>query len=140
MGEEFPRSLRLLSETLPGLGIATTSTDSTDAAAVEAALRPETRLILIEVVSNLELPDDLVQYASAQVFSPSRAASSWEQRVERQAADLADGLAPDQVRDFRRAVLALRDKDGLRDAFNGYKFVVCDGTSGRRLSELRRNS
>ena len=48
----YGRSLRLMSETLPRMGIATSLADPTDAAAMEAALRPETRLILIEVVSN----------------------------------------------------------------------------------------
>lgn len=48
----YGRSLRLMSETLPALGIATSVADPTDAAAMEAALLPETRLILIEVVSN----------------------------------------------------------------------------------------
>lgn len=48
----YGRSLRLLSEDLPRLGIATSFADAGDAAAVEAALRPETRMILIEVVSN----------------------------------------------------------------------------------------
>ncbi len=48
----YGRSLRLMSETLPALGIATSVADPTDVAAMEAALRPETRLILIEVVSN----------------------------------------------------------------------------------------
>lgn len=48
----YGRSLRLLSETLPDLGIATSVADPTDAGAIEAALRPETKLILIEVVSN----------------------------------------------------------------------------------------
>lgn len=48
----YGRSLRLLNETLPPLGIATSLADPTDAAAVEAALRPETRVILVETVSN----------------------------------------------------------------------------------------
>jgi cystathionine gamma-synthase len=48
----YGRSLRLMKEELPRLGIATSLADPTDAAAVEAALRPETRLILIEIVSN----------------------------------------------------------------------------------------
>lgn len=48
----YGRSLRLLAEDLPRLGIATTLADPTDVAAVEAALRPETRMILIETVSN----------------------------------------------------------------------------------------
>ena len=48
----YGRSLRLMAEDLPRMGIATTLADVTDAASVEAALRPETRLALIEVVSN----------------------------------------------------------------------------------------
>lgn len=48
----YGRSLRLLNEVLPTLGIATSTADSTDASEMEAAMRPETRLVLIEVVSN----------------------------------------------------------------------------------------
>ncbi|MGC9418433.1 MAG: trans-sulfuration enzyme family protein [Rhodovulum sp.] len=48
----YGRSLRMLSEDLPRFGIATSLADPTDLAAIEAALRPETRLILVEVVSN----------------------------------------------------------------------------------------
>ncbi len=48
----YGRSLRMMREDLPRLGIATTLADSTDAEATAAALRPETRLILLEVVSN----------------------------------------------------------------------------------------
>ncbi|MWD28121.1 aminotransferase class I/II-fold pyridoxal phosphate-dependent enzyme [Aquicoccus sp. SCR17] len=48
----YGRSLRMLREDLPRLGITTTLADTGDAAAVEAALRPETRAILLEVVSN----------------------------------------------------------------------------------------
>lgn len=48
----YGRSLRLLTEDLPRLGISTSFADPTDAGAVAAAIRPETRMILIEVVSN----------------------------------------------------------------------------------------
>lgn len=48
----YGRSLRLMTQDLPRLGIATTLADPTDPAAVAAAIRPETRAILIEVVSN----------------------------------------------------------------------------------------
>ncbi|TDL83628.1 aminotransferase class I/II-fold pyridoxal phosphate-dependent enzyme [Palleronia sediminis] len=48
----YGRSLRLFSDELPRLGIAASTVDATDAGAVAAALRPETRAILIEVVSN----------------------------------------------------------------------------------------
>ena len=48
----YGKSLKMLRDDLPRLGIATDLVDATDMAAVEAALRPETRLILVEVVSN----------------------------------------------------------------------------------------
>ncbi|MHA7876100.1 trans-sulfuration enzyme family protein [Roseivivax sp.] len=48
----YGRSLRLLAEDLPRLGIATSRADPTDAEAFAAAFRPETKLALIEVVSN----------------------------------------------------------------------------------------
>jgi len=48
----YGRSLRLLSQDLPRLGISTTMADPTDATAFAAAIRPETRMILLEVVSN----------------------------------------------------------------------------------------
>ena len=48
----YGRSLRMMTDDLPRLGVETTLADPTDAAAIEAALRPETRAILIEVVSN----------------------------------------------------------------------------------------
>lgn len=48
----YGRSLRMMSDELPRLGIETSRVDACDAEAVAAAIRPETRMILIEVVSN----------------------------------------------------------------------------------------
>ena len=48
----YGRSLRLMNEDLPRFGIKTTLADPTDISAIEAALRPETKMVLIEVVSN----------------------------------------------------------------------------------------
>ncbi|WP_390914746.1 aminotransferase class I/II-fold pyridoxal phosphate-dependent enzyme [Pseudosulfitobacter sp. SM2401] len=48
----YGRSLRLMSEDLPRLGITTSMVDPCDVAAVRAAIRPETTMILVEVVSN----------------------------------------------------------------------------------------
>lgn len=48
----YGRSLRMMKEDLPRLGIATSLADPGDVAAVRAALRPETRMVLVEVVSN----------------------------------------------------------------------------------------
>lgn len=48
----YGRSLRLLDQDLPRFGITATLADPTDAGAFAAAIRPETKLILVEVVSN----------------------------------------------------------------------------------------
>ena len=48
----YGRSLRLMGEDLPRLGIATTLADPGDVDAIRAAILPETRMILVEVVSN----------------------------------------------------------------------------------------
>lgn len=48
----YGRSLRMMSEDLPRLGIATSLADPGDVDAVRDAIRPETRLLLVEAVSN----------------------------------------------------------------------------------------
>ena len=48
----YGRSLRLMHQDLARFGIATSVADPTDVAAIRAALRPETRMILVEVISN----------------------------------------------------------------------------------------
>ena len=48
----YGRSLRLLSQDLPRFGIQSSLADPTDARAFAAAIRPETKMILLEVVSN----------------------------------------------------------------------------------------
>lgn len=48
----YGRSLRLMTQDLPRFGITTTLADAGQLEAVAAAIRPETRMILLEVVSN----------------------------------------------------------------------------------------
>ncbi|WP_147124967.1 trans-sulfuration enzyme family protein [Shimia ponticola] len=48
----YGRSLRMMNEELPRLGMETSLFDPTDLAALEQAIRPNTRVILVEVVSN----------------------------------------------------------------------------------------
>lgn len=48
----YGRSLRMMAEDLPRMGIATSLADPTDAANINAVLRPETRMVIIELVSN----------------------------------------------------------------------------------------
>lgn len=48
----YGRSLRLMTQDLPRLGFSCTLADPTDASAIEAAMKPETKMIVVEVVSN----------------------------------------------------------------------------------------
>ena len=48
----YGRSLRLMKEDLPRLGVETTMADPTSVDAMAAAMRPNTKLVLIELVSN----------------------------------------------------------------------------------------
>jgi len=48
----YGRTLRLMTEDLPKFGIETTLADPTDASAIAAAIKPNTRMIVVEVVSN----------------------------------------------------------------------------------------
>ncbi|MFD3190854.1 trans-sulfuration enzyme family protein [Sedimentitalea sp. HM32M-2] len=48
----YGRSLRLMTDDLPRLGIATSLGDPCDVEAIRALIRPQTRLLLIEAVSN----------------------------------------------------------------------------------------
>jgi hypothetical protein len=55
----------------------------------------------------------LTDYAIAQIFGASRAASRYEQRGEAMAANLTDGTTPETVRTFRERVLALKTDTDL---------------------------
>ena len=48
----YGRTLRLMTEDLPKFGVETTLADPTDANAIAAAIQPNTRMIVVEVVSN----------------------------------------------------------------------------------------
>ncbi len=48
----YGRTLRLMTQDLPRFGIETSLADPTDSAAMRAAIRPNTRLIVVEVISN----------------------------------------------------------------------------------------
>lgn len=55
----YGRSLRLLTEDLPRMGIASSFADPTKIESIQSAIRPETRAILVETISNptLRIPD-----------------------------------------------------------------------------------
>ena len=66
----YGRTLRLVSQELPRLGFSTALVDATDLRAVEQAIHPNTRLVLVEVVSNPLLR--VVDVASLAALAKSR--------------------------------------------------------------------
>ncbi|MCK4607494.1 MAG: insulinase family protein [candidate division Zixibacteria bacterium] len=73
----------------------------------------ETMRFVVGVLEEAEDDPGLTDYAVAQVFLSSRAASRYEARGEAMAANLADGVTPDVVRTFRQKVLEVGSRDGL---------------------------
>jgi hypothetical protein len=71
---------------------------------------PELPQTLKFVIGVLRSPPDipLVDYALAAGFGGNRVAGTYETRAESMAADLADGLTPEVISRFRRAILDLR--------------------------------
>jgi len=71
---------------------------------------------VIDVLKNGKRDTKLGPYAVAQVFGEFRSAGTYEARAEGMAADVADGLTPEQVRRFRESVLKISKEPGLSDA------------------------
>ena len=70
---------------------------------------PQTLRFVIDELKKAGTPDPaLVEYAIAEAFGETRAAAPYETRGEAMAADLADGLTPAVVAQFRKAILELR--------------------------------
>jgi Zn-dependent M16 (insulinase) family peptidase len=76
---------------------------------------PQTLRFVIEELKKAPRDPSLVEYAIAQAFLGFRSASEYEVRGEAMAADLADGMTPEVVSRFRRAILELRRKPNLAD-------------------------
>ena len=74
---------------------------------------PDTLKFVIDYLRHSEADPSLVEYAIAGAFRGSRAGDTYESRGEAIADDLFDGLAPDVVARFRRAILALRNEPDL---------------------------
>jgi len=76
---------------------------------------PQTLKFVIEELQKAPRDPGLTDYAIAQAFIEFRSASTYEARGESMAADIADGLKPEMVREFRQAVLNLRKTPNLSD-------------------------
>src|SRR5204863_6532604 len=71
---------------------------------------PQTVRFLVDVIKNSQQDDALGEYAIAQAFEASRASPVHEERARSIAADLADNVTPQLVRNFRSALLKLRNE------------------------------
>jgi hypothetical protein len=76
---------------------------------------PQTLKFVIEELKKARPDPALTDYAIAGAFDGSRAASSYEDRGESIADDLADGLTPEVVTRFHNAILELRKDPKLGD-------------------------
>ena len=90
---------------------------------------PQTLHFAIDVIKKGPRDPKLVEYAIAMAFQESNAAGSYEARAEAMANDLADGVTPAQVRQFREAMLALRRSSDVADQI----FQRMDKVYGRQL-------
>jgi hypothetical protein len=70
---------------------------------------------VIGEIERAETDPALVEYAVAGAFREARGAGTYEDRAERMAEDLAEGIRPEIVARFRQALLALRHEAGLAD-------------------------
>jgi hypothetical protein len=78
-------------------------------------LLPQTLEFVIGEVKNARPDPALADYAVAGAFDGTRSALSFEDRGEAMAEDLADGLTPEVVTRFHRAILDLRKPPDLAD-------------------------
>jgi len=76
---------------------------------------PQTLHFAIDVIKKGPRDPKLVEYVIAMAFQESNASGSYEARAEAIANDLADGITPAKVRQFREAMLALRQEPGIAD-------------------------
>jgi Zn-dependent M16 (insulinase) family peptidase len=90
---------------------------------------PQTLHFAIDVVKKGPRDPKLVEYVIAMAFQESNASGSYEARAEAMANDLADGITPAKVRQFREAILSLRQDPGVGDQI----FQRVDKVYGRLL-------
>jgi Zn-dependent M16 (insulinase) family peptidase len=76
---------------------------------------PQTLKFVINELTRAKFDPALTDYAIAGAFEGTRAASPYEDRGESMAADLADGLTPEVVTRFHKAILELRKDPKLGD-------------------------
>lgn len=76
-------------------------------------LLPQTLGFVIDEIKRTPNDPALSEYIISLSLSANRASGEYESRGEAMAADLADGLTPETVRNFRKAILRLRKDPSL---------------------------
>jgi Zn-dependent M16 (insulinase) family peptidase len=90
---------------------------------------PQTLHFAIDVVKRGPRDPKLLEYVIAMAFQESNAAGSYEARAETFANDLADGITPEKVKQFRKGILALRQEPDVA----GQIFQRVDKVYGRLM-------
>jgi len=90
---------------------------------------PQTLHFAIDVIKKGPRDPKLVEYVIAMAFQESNASGSYEARAEAIANDLADGVTPAKVTQFRKAILNLRQEPGVADQI----FQRMDKVYGQQL-------
>lgn len=75
----------------------------------------QTMQFVVDELRKSDHDPSLAEYAVAQAFVGSRGGSSFENRGEAMAADLADGVTPEVVSRFRKSILDIRKDKNLAD-------------------------
>ncbi len=100
---------------------------------------PQTLHFAMDVVKKGPRDPRLVEYVIAMAFQESNASGGYEARAEAIANDLADGVTPAKVRQFREAILALRQSSGVADQiFQRVDKVYGQTTAGLRSQGKRK--
>ncbi|UCE24789.1 MAG: hypothetical protein JSU74_01700 [Candidatus Zixiibacteriota bacterium] len=73
----------------------------------------QTMQFVVSELKKAEPDPGLTEYTIAQAFGGGRAGSTYERRTEAMATNLVDGLTPEVVANFRKAILELRQRPDL---------------------------
>jgi len=76
---------------------------------------PQTLSFVIGELKKAKADPGLVEYSIAIAFSSFRSASQYEERAKAIADDIADGIPPEKIRQFRQSLLDLRTMPNLSD-------------------------
>jgi Zn-dependent M16 (insulinase) family peptidase len=85
---------------------------------------PQTLRFVIDTLQSATPTADIAEYAFAIAFSELHGAASYEYRGEQMATDLADGVTPEVVTKFRKALLSLRKDPELLKELSQRKDAV----------------